>query len=112
MARTAVSVQQAVVAGAALTMNAAHTDGNSFENDGKTAIYVTNGGGSSLTVTIQAPDSGKDGLVVTDRTVTVPASASRLIGPFRKDVYDQSSGSIYVDWSVTTSITFAVIRIG
>lgn len=112
MARTAVSVQQAVAAGAALTSNAAHVDGNSFQNDGKTAIYVTNASGGSLTVTIQAPDSGKDGLAVTDRTVSVSAGTSKLIGPFKKDVYDQSDGSVYLDWSTQASITFAVIRIG
>lgn len=111
MARTAVSVQQAVVTGATLTMNAAHADGNSFQNDGRTALYVTNGSGGDLTVTIQAPDSGKDGLVVTDRAVVVSTGTSELIGPFKKDVYDQSTGSVYVDWSTTSSVTFAAIRI-
>lgn len=112
MARTPVTVQQAVVTGATLTMTAAHVDGNSFANDGKTAIYVTNGSGGNLTVTIQAPDSGKDGLVVTDRDVVVSTGTSELIGPFRKDVYDQSDGSVYLDWSTETSVTFAAIRIG
>lgn len=111
MARTAASVQQAVVTGATLTANNAHADGNYFQNDGRTALYVTNGSGGALTVTIQAPDSGKDGLAVSDRTVSVTTGTSKLIGPFRKDVYNQSDGSVYVDWSTTSSVTFSAIRI-
>jgi len=110
MARTTVSAQTLVRTGITPTYNAATaTDGDAFENDGKTFIHVKNAG-SQITLTIQTPGT-VDGLAVTDRTVTIPATTGdKMIGPFPTSQYNQSDGKVYLDWSGVTTVTFAVVR--
>jgi hypothetical protein len=103
-------VQELSRAGITPTYNAGTvTDGDGFTNDGVTFIHVLNTGGST-TLTIQTPGT-VDGLAITDRTVTIPATTgTKLIGPFPVDKYNQSDGKVYLDWSQVTGITFAVVR--
>jgi len=112
MARTALTVNEVVRAGVAFSPSAANVDGHSLANDRNAALflYVNNGSGSSVTVTIQTPGT-VDGLAVADRTVAVAAAAEKLIGPFPSGVYDQSDGAVYVDFSAVTSVTVAAFKI-
>lgn len=111
MARTVATVQEISRAGTTPTYNAAHDDGNYFANDGRTMIQVLNVG-AEMTVTIQTPGL-VDGLAIGERTVVVPlTTGNKMIGPFPPDVYNQSTGVVYVDWSRRTDVTFAVLRLG
>ncbi|MCA9940552.1 MAG: hypothetical protein KC418_18065 [Anaerolineales bacterium] len=108
MARTALSTTQVSRTGVAMSPSAANVDGHSLAYQENLLLYVANGGGSPITVTIQTPGT-VDGLAVADRTVTIPAGSNRWIGPFPKEQYRQSDGSIYVDFSGVTSVTVAAI---
>lgn len=113
MTRTANSVQVAGRLGVTPTYNAgtAAADGNSFPNDGKTIIEVRNTGGET-TLTIQTPVTVR-GLAVAERTVVIPATTGvKVIGPFPPDIYNQTDGKVYLDWSQVTGITFSVISVG
>lgn len=90
------------------TMNAASAS-DDFFNDGKTIAWVVNGGVGSITVTIPSYKTVA-GLTVPDRTVTVPSGATRVIGPFDKDVHNNSDGKVTLQFSGTTSVTFALLR--
>lgn len=114
MARTALTLLTAdrdgvSIADAALT--AAATDGHSFANDGRTALILQNTNVASRTVTIQT-SATVDGLAVADLTITVPATTGRLVTAyFPKQVYDQSDGTVYVDYSATAGLLVAAVKI-
>jgi hypothetical protein len=58
-----------------------NVNGNTFANNGATWLEVTNGGGSSGTVTVGYP--GKvDGQSIPAKSYTLAAAAKRRIGPF------------------------------
>ena len=109
MARTALTVQDISVSGMTPSYTAAIVDGHSFPNNKPTFIHVKNGAGSDVTITIQTALT-KEGLDLADRTVTVTAGSETMIGPF-SDIYNQSDGSVYVDYSATASVTIAAISL-
>lgn len=111
MARTALTVQTISRSGLAPSYsNGDATNDHQFLNDGKTFVHVKNGGGSSITVTIQTPGS-VDGLAVADRDVTVANGAEKMIGPFPTATYNQSGGLVYLDLSADTSVTLAAFKL-
>jgi hypothetical protein len=85
------------------------TNGNQFDHSARTFLRARNAdGGSAHTVTIQTPGT-VDSLAIADRTVSVPASATRYIGPFTND-YRQSDGKVYVDVD-SAQLHLAVFRL-
>ena len=109
MARTALTVQDIVRAGLSPSYTAAIADGHSFANNGRVFAHIKNGDAAEKTITIQTPGT-VDGLAVADRTVTIPASEERMIGPFAPAQYNQGNGTVYLDYSAVTSVTVAAIR--
>src|SRR5687767_2011294 len=111
MPRSALAVQQVERAGLTPAFTAANVDGHSSANTGKEALYVTNGSGGSINVTVVTPGT-VDGLAVADRVIAVPAGQSRIIGPFPPLAYDQpGTNAVHVDFSAVTSVTVAALRI-
>lgn len=111
MARTTLTVQQ--ISRTPLTPTYTAVDqpnGNQFANDGRVILHVKNGGGSSTTLTIKRNYS-VDGAAVPDLTVTVTNAQERKVGPFPTDLFNQSDGNVYLDWTVGTSVTISVERI-
>lgn len=110
MARTALTVQDLAASGITPSYTAAIADGHSVHGDGKTFLHVKNSGGSACTVTIQTPAT-VSGLAVAEQTVSVPATTGdKMIGPFPPNTYNQVDGDVYIDYSVTTGVTVAAIR--
>ena len=109
MARQSLSVQDIARSGLSPSYSSAVGDGHSVQNNGRVFIHVKNGDSSSKTITIQTPGT-VDGLAVADRDVSIPAGEERMIGPFPPGQYNQSDGDIYVDYSATTSVTIAALR--
>lgn len=100
--------------GVQLTFNSAGGSGDVVDNsDGKTFIIVKNDSGGSINVTITAQDTtannvgGFGDITVSDSVIAVAASAQKIIGPFPKQRFNNSSKQIAVSYSSTTSITVA-----
>lgn len=74
-------------------------------------LYVLNGGGSSITVTLNIPTT-IDGQAVTAKTVTIAAAEHALIGPFNTSYYNDSNGNVNITWSAVTSVKLAVCKLG
>lgn len=119
MARTELAVQDCVVAGLNPTMTAAIADGHAFVNLGENIfLYVDNGGGSAVAVTIETPGT-VDGNAIADLSVSVPAGESRFIGPFKRSVYNQDDSAgdtgldkvVFVDTDIQTSVTYAAVKV-
>lgn len=107
MARTAITPQSVTTAGAAITLEAANVAGNSVRYAEHRAVWVKNASGSPVTVTLPTPGTS-DGLAITDRTVSVPATTGeRLIKLHRNEV--QADDTVNIDYSAVTSVTVAVV---
>lgn len=112
MARTLIAVQDSVITGLEATYTAAIADGHYFANTGKEVIHVKNGDAADKTITIQTPAT-VEGLAIAENAVVVTAGEERFIGPFKTSVFNQQSDrpNVYIDYSATTSVTLAIIRI-
>ncbi len=90
-------------------------NGNKFDNDGKTLLYVAKGaGGASTTLTFSmAPTAFGD--AVTAVTTTVTTTEDTFIGPFPPDRFNQTgddAGSVVFVYggSDTTNITLLPVH--
>lgn len=104
------TVQKAQIAGTTYTTSAAAGGGDQVPVGLNNALLVINGGGSSITVTINDPNSTKYGLANPDPTVTVANGTTKLIGPFPQDLAN-SNGNVDITYSGVTSVTVAAIQI-
>jgi len=102
--------------GLAPSTSAAAAGGDQFENTGREIVAVTNGGGSSVTVTVAAQSVSKD--VPGYGTMTkangggaVAAGVTKYFGPFPTRAYNNASGRVSLSYSSTTSVTVAVLRL-
>jgi hypothetical protein len=103
--------------GAVVTFGAAAGGGDVVDNsDGKTFLLVTNGAGSSMTVTVAEQISGTTvddpnygTLSKADAAVTVTAGATAAIGPFKKTAFNNGSNQIAITYSSATSVTIAAM---
>lgn len=74
-------------------------------------LHVKNGGGSSVTVTVTTQSTNYKGLTVPDRTVSVPASGERMIGPLDPSLHADINQQASIGYSAVTSLTIAALRI-
>jgi hypothetical protein len=108
MPRTALTVQQVTRNALTPTYSAANAAGHSIPNDGATYIIVkttTN----AIVVTVDTPGS-VDGNAIANKTYSIGTAAERHIGPFPPSFYNQSDGSISVDFDVVTGVTIGAFR--
>lgn len=104
-----------VTPGLVPTYAAAAGGGDSFVNDqadgSRTFIHVKNGGGSSITLTVDDPNSkSPDGATAwnPDLAVTVANASERMIGPIGPRFID-GNGNTNITYSGVTSVTIAVL---
>lgn len=113
MSRVAITVQQ--IDRDTNGLSATHTAPSSTElsipnNDGREFLDVKNTG-VTLTVTVQTPGN-VGGLAVAEYVATISATTGdHMLGPFPPAIFNQSDGSVYVDISVSTTMTVACFRL-
>lgn len=116
MARALLTVQPLTPAGMWPTLTAAAALGHMFDNTEPrpTFLLVRNAHTAPVTVTIPSTFT-RDGLPLTNRTVTVPNATDRLIGPLSGGNHNQLAGAdagrTYIDYSLVTAISVAVLRV-
>ncbi|MGL5709969.1 MAG: hypothetical protein ACRCW9_03895 [Cetobacterium sp.] len=112
MASSAIAVQSMLNTGTVVTTESANADGNYFNNDGHTYLQVTNGGGSSINVTIASPVNCSQGSTH-PIVVAVGAGVTKYIGGFDKTRFnDPVTGRVNVTYSAVTTVTVAVVSVG
>lgn len=107
--RTALGVQAVTPAGLDAVYTPANVDGHSFGNNGRRLLHVVNGSAGPVTVTVPTPGT-VDGNAIADRAVVVVAGGDMFIGPF-SGAYQQSDGSVHVDYSAAASVTVALLEV-
>jgi hypothetical protein len=82
-------------------------------NDGQVVLEVVSTDAASQTVTVQlAPGAAGGVAAVPGQAETIPAGATRILGPFAKARFDQSSaGDVHFDPSVSTTLKFRAYRV-
>jgi hypothetical protein len=81
-----------------------------FQNDGRTVIYVKNGGGSPDTVGIDSQVACNQGFDH-DGGGSVTNATEKVFGPFETTRFNNSNGQVTVTHSFLTSVTCAVLRL-
>ncbi|MCI0726429.1 MAG: hypothetical protein L0332_06860 [Chloroflexi bacterium] len=107
MARTALTINQLTRAGVRVDdAPAANVDGHSLANTGNELVflYVNNASAGQITITFKT-NKKVAGITLPNETATLDAAQSELYGPFPKDPFNQSDGTIHVDFSAVTSVT-------
>lgn len=85
---------------------AAGASGDSFANDGQVGLYIFNGDGSSMTLSLAfSADAAVDGQTITARTVVVAAGKALVIGKFPSEWFtDSGTGRMSLTYSAVTSL--------
>lgn len=111
-----ISLQTITESGLTPTMTAAAGGGDQFLNSrGDVFLFVENGSGSSVTVTVTAQtttfsDEKYGSSTKANITKAVSAAGQAMIGPFAPNAFNDSSGYVQVSYSSATSVTVAAIR--
>ncbi len=111
MARDNITTYNPSEAGQTITYLAAIAANNAQiqVNSGKQIVLAQNGGGASINVTIVTGGT-VNGLAIADQVVAVAAGATRIIGPFSPQVYNQpGTDTLYID--VSGNINLAAIQL-
>lgn len=87
---------------------AANTD--TVAADGRTALWVKNGSGGSINVTV-ITTATVGGLAVADLVVAVSAGAEKIIGPFPRSLFGNAQNQADIDYSSITTVTRAAVTI-
>ena len=111
MADIDLTVQQVTRAGVTPTYNSSITASDVFQfrnNDG-IFVHISNGA-TPGSVTIKTVGQ-VDGLEVADRVVAIAASTDYMIGPFPKDVYEDTEGKVSMTFVTPATMEVGVIRV-
>lgn len=113
MSRDALTVQEITIHGGSIdeitwTAGVA-ADDIEFVNDGKTLLLVKDAGGAGgKTITVVAT-SDPYGRTVDD-SITTAAGGISIGGPYSKTLWNQSDGTVHVDFAVDTDLTLAAVK--
>jgi hypothetical protein len=114
MAESALTLETVSITGWNLTDNltAADVDGNYWTNSNQdTYLVAVNASGGAITITIDAKQTLQGGDVsITDPTVSVGAGKTYIIGPFNRQIFDDTNG-VHVTYSAVGSLTVAAVQI-
>lgn len=98
-------------AGVTPTLAAAAGGGDTFTPGPNLFLFVTNGGGSPITVTVVTPGTAR-GQAISDLSVSVTNGQSRLIRISPADFFaDPSTGVGNITYSGVTSVTVGVFQV-
>ena len=105
----ALTTQEVTQAGATLSFASCAGGGDTFVNDGNTFLYVKNGSGGALTVTVAAPGTYR-GATITAQAVSVGAGSEKCIKPYPPEITQPAAATTAITYSGVTSLTIAVVK--
>lgn len=106
MADVTLTVYDVLRAGRSITDNdttVATANDYYFPNDGKTILHVANASGSTLTLTIETPNT-VDGMAISDKTATLATAKSSVFGPYPPGIYNDENGNVHATFDQIVDI--------
>jgi hypothetical protein len=113
--QTVVQTSRAGIDLAALAIAADAGLTEKWPGTGNELLYVKNGGGGSINLTLvfnTATLLGIDGLGQTSRIVAIAAGKQMIFGPFPVNLFGDVAGNINITWSAVTTVTLLVFTKG
>lgn len=112
MARETLEVQEVGLDGLELTTQAATAEGCAIPAAAgdETILYVNNGSGADVTVTLVATGYAY-GVPLEDVEIEVTAGEARYISKMHPAAFGQSTGLIHVNYSAHTDVTVAAFKV-
>ncbi len=102
-----VMARTGILTSGALTTASASSD--KMANNGKQYLLVKNGDtGAHVLTFVTTPTI--DGLAIADPTVSIAAGETKLIGPFKPSVFNDSDGYVVITTDVITAQTVVVLQ--
>lgn len=106
-------------------LSAANADGHSFANgtDRRTFVVIKNASGAQRTITfsltLTVNTNGGDAVTFDEENLategvsssTIENGETRLFGPFRPAIYNQTDATVHVDFDSATSVTCAAFKL-
>lgn len=86
-------------------------DGDSFRNDGRTILIVTNADTEATRTLTFTPTATPKGLTITPIVVEVGEEETVLIGPFRPRYFNNGAGEVTWEYDDETDLTIGAIRV-
>jgi hypothetical protein len=106
------ALQTVVAGGITPTYGAATVGGDKVSLSATNVfLHVKNGSASAVTVTVTTQSNSYKGLTVPDRTVSVPASGEKMIGPLDPALHADINQQASIGYSAATTVTVAALRI-
>lgn len=94
-------------------LEVAEETGDTFENDGNSFIYLTNGNVAEITVTIASQVTNyPEGTAPYDIEVAVPAGESRFIGPINQVGYNTAEGLVELTYDIHEDVLVGIFSLG
>jgi hypothetical protein len=88
---------------------AADAAGNNWKNSGAETFWISNGGGSPITLTQHFGVMATiDGVAPANRTISVPAGHAMEFGPFPPSQWNDSNGFMLMTYSAVTTVSVLV----
>lgn len=109
--------QKIVEAGLTPVFSAAAGGGDTVSNaDGKTFLHIKNGGGSGITVTVVAETTTREDphlgtLTKASIAKAIGAGAEAIIGPLKKQAFNDEDNIVSITYSGVTTVTVAALYI-
>lgn len=72
-------------------------------------LHVKNGNAATVTITMITPGTVDTDLAIADRTRTVTNATEGFLTVPRDQAYRDAAGMVALTWSVTSTVTFAVL---
>lgn len=106
------AIQTMSRSGLAKSLAGAAGGGDEFVNTGSEFIWIENGSGSPITLTIATPQIIDGNLQVAERTVVLSATTEYLIGPFPTGPYNDANRKIQLTYTGVTTLTIGIFKVG
>ena len=99
------------VNGVAMSLVAATAGGDLCPQAKRILLMIVNGGASPCNATVHGQNAACGDPSAHDEVTTVPAGATKIIGPFNRAMYNDSADKLEIKYDQVSSVTIGAIEV-